>query len=355
MGNNAFIGNIALIKTCSDTTVYDEANDKLWTVVSSKSDVATQKEYKLSRGDILKLGRVQVKVRDLRIADSPNESDHAPQPQEEGPVDIKICDETPNEKEDVCRICFSNLNHRENPMVSACCCTGSMKFMHVECIKSWLNSKLVVTKTPRLSSYNWRSFECEICKTAYPLTLMHHGSKFDLVEYEKAPIGDFLILENINREKGIIRTIYVVTPGGGKAVYKVGRGHESDIRITDISVSRFHGILKCSKDGFIFEDNGSKFGTLIYEPEGVKLETGMKRVVQVGRTVIFATSSPQPLCGLNTQTELVVSDNPVSKISCKSLPSISSKVKSDNSKANPNSGDCNQMEDIPDDEDENMK
>lgn len=29
-----------------------------------------------------------------------------------------------------------------------------------------------------------------------------------------------------------------------KNVIKMGRGHDSDIRITDISVSRCHGILK---------------------------------------------------------------------------------------------------------------
>jgi hypothetical protein len=44
---------------------------------------------------------------------------------------------------------------------------------------------------------------------------------------------------------------------------KLGRGHDSDVRIPDISVSRFHALIKKTETGrFILEDNNSKFGTL---------------------------------------------------------------------------------------------
>ena len=46
---------------------------------------------------------------------------------------------------------------------------------------------------------------------------------------------------------------------------KLGRGHECEIRITDISVSRNHGLIKNLNDGFYLFDNKSKFGTLIKE------------------------------------------------------------------------------------------
>lgn len=45
---------------------------------------------------------------------------------------------------------------------------------------------------------------------------------------------------------------------------RVGRGHDADIRVTDISVSRFHARINRDVDGhFYVEDNKSKFGTLI--------------------------------------------------------------------------------------------
>lgn len=44
---------------------------------------------------------------------------------------------------------------------------------------------------------------------------------------------------------------------------KLGRGHDTDVRITDISVSRLHAYIRKSFKGFYYlEDNNSKFGTL---------------------------------------------------------------------------------------------
>jgi pSer/pThr/pTyr-binding forkhead associated (FHA) protein len=51
---------------------------------------------------------------------------------------------------------------------------------------------------------------------------------------------------------------------GNFGFVKVGRGHDAQVRVTDISVSRFHAKIKKSSTGhFMVEDNGSKFGTLV--------------------------------------------------------------------------------------------
>ncbi len=45
---------------------------------------------------------------------------------------------------------------------------------------------------------------------------------------------------------------------------KIGRGHDNDLRVADISVSRCHAFLKKDDKGhIILEDNSSKFGTLV--------------------------------------------------------------------------------------------
>jgi pSer/pThr/pTyr-binding forkhead associated (FHA) protein len=44
---------------------------------------------------------------------------------------------------------------------------------------------------------------------------------------------------------------------------KLGRGHASDIRISDISVSRLHAYIKYENNKYILTDNNSKFGTLV--------------------------------------------------------------------------------------------
>ena len=57
-----------------------------------------------------------------------------------------------------------------------------------------------------------------------------------------------------------------------KTSFKLGRGHESEVRINDISVSRFHALIKYKDDGFYIEDNNSKFGTIALMRERLKLD-----------------------------------------------------------------------------------
>ncbi len=45
---------------------------------------------------------------------------------------------------------------------------------------------------------------------------------------------------------------------------RLGRGHESDLRIPDVSISRWHATVTFTDDGrFEIEDHNSKFGTLM--------------------------------------------------------------------------------------------
>jgi len=66
----------------------------------------------------------------------------------------------------------------------------------------------------------------------------------------------------------------------------MGRGHESDLRINDISVSRCHALIKYKDNKFLLEDNLSKFGTLVLVKNKTNLVPGFNKAVQVGRTVI---------------------------------------------------------------------
>lgn len=78
-----------------------------------------------------------------------------------------------------------------------------------------------------------------------------------------------------------------VTPN--KSEFKLGRGHESEVRINDISVSRCHAIIKCRKDGFYIEDNLSKFGTIVLMKNKMRLEEDHTMAIQAGRSVVSFT------------------------------------------------------------------
>lgn len=88
--------------------------------------------------------------------------------------------------------------------------------------------------------------------------------------------------------------VHVIKPtNGGKSEFKLGRGHESDLRVSDISVSRCHAIIKYDSHTtkrFYLEDNLSKFGTLVLANNGiVELDFEQTKAIQIGRSVISFT------------------------------------------------------------------
>jgi len=94
--------------------------------------------------------------------------------------------------------------------------------------------------------------------------------------------------------------VHIIKPKiGGKTEFRLGRGHESDLRVSDISVSRCHAILKYdTTDSFNYylEDNLSKFGTLVLANNGiVELELEQTKSIQIGRSVISFTVKPQEI------------------------------------------------------------
>ena len=72
----------------------------------------------------------------------------------------------PKTEEIMCRICLSE-EEPDNPIISPCNCIGSVKWIHVECIREWLEGKKHKKETPFVNSYIWRGLECEICKAFY--------------------------------------------------------------------------------------------------------------------------------------------------------------------------------------------
>lgn len=90
-------------------------------------------------------------------------------------------------------------------------------------------------------------------------------------------------------DKNTSRMIHMLTFTEDKKNFKLGRGHESEVKINDISVSRCHAIVKCKADGIYIEDNNSKFGTIALIKKPFMLKEDHTIAVQSGRTVISFT------------------------------------------------------------------
>jgi hypothetical protein len=154
-----------------------------------------------------------------------------------------------------------------------------MKFIHYECLKNWLRVKVTPKITDQLNSYYWKAFECEICKQAYPYILKVNSKIYKLIDIDKPKTGPYIMVESLSIEKNSSRIIHVIKPQSEEAVFKMGRGHDSEVRVNDISVSRTHAILKYRNQNYFIEDNLSKFGTLVQVMNPVELEANHTKAV----------------------------------------------------------------------------
>ena len=73
--------------------------------------------------------------------------------------------------------------------------------------------------------------------------------------------------------------VHLITPTFHMKTFKLGRGHDSDLRINDISVSRCHAVIKFKNDGFYLTDNMSKFGTLVLIRNKIDLSVNCTKAV----------------------------------------------------------------------------
>lgn len=64
-----------------------------------------------------------------------------------------------------CRICLGEEDEdRENELICPCSCAGTMKDIHINCLREWLNGKKLVYHGERVKSFFWKALECELCK-----------------------------------------------------------------------------------------------------------------------------------------------------------------------------------------------
>lgn len=160
-----------------------------------------------------------------------------------------------------CRICFGDEDTPENPLISPCDCTGSVQYIHYDCLKQWLNSKLLARSSEFSCSYVLKNLHCEICKSQLDERFIYRGIEYSLLQFPNIT-GPFIVFEVLKKETSKIKSVHSL-----KLNYKprisVGRGTQNDIRMSDISVSRMHAEFKLTKMGLFLEDKNSKFGTLV--------------------------------------------------------------------------------------------
>lgn len=105
----------------------------------------------------------------------------------------------------------------------------------------------------------WEGLECELCKTSFESIIVRDGKrKVDLLGIDLPKDSHFLFLESVNTEeilkKKWVKVVHIVDFKTEKEL-SMGWGHDCKVRITDISISRLHGIFKVINGNEIWIDD----------------------------------------------------------------------------------------------------
>ena len=285
-------------------------------------------EYNIREGDILKIGRILVRIKTIKFSKNnihnktkaKTESNKANDKQSINTnfsQNLKEIQPSPNHHQikepkeintaKLCRICYGEEETADNPLVQPCICSGSMKYIHLNCLKTWINTSVNIKleSTEYCNVYTYKPAECELCKTNFPDFIRHKGKLYEILDFY-SDFDSFLIFECLITDKTLNKFIYVVNLDIPNNKINFGRGHNSNVLLNDISVSRLHCFLKIDKHAkkIFISDNNSKFGTLILvQNNNINLSYELALFLQVGRTylkmILKKSSSFFGCCGIS--------------------------------------------------------
>ena len=257
-------------------------------------------DYNLKEGDILKIGRISIRIKAIRFNKSTDKHQNNNDLNQsvsniKNVQNFKIVKKNTKETNEIqtnkaCRICYLDEEVPENPLVQPCICSGSMKYIHLNCLKKWLNTSVFIKieTNPVYNIYLCKKPECELCKTKFPDFIKHKGVLYEIFDFYN-DFKNYLIIESMTLDKDQNKYIYVINMDIQNNRINIGRGHESHIILNDISVSRLHCFININKNNkkIYLTDNNSKFGTLVLvQTKTLKLSIDLILHLQIGRSYI---------------------------------------------------------------------
>ena len=193
----------------------------------------------------------------------------------------------------ICRICYLYNSEIENPLISLCNCSGSMKFIHYKCLKHYIEVNLMKKIEHNYKFYNWKNFSCEICKKEYPKYFKIKDTLYPLIDldinFSSYMISDYCLYDDIKKKtnrKGII--VIKINDNADEDIITLGRSQNNHIKLKDISVSRNHCNIIKRKNNLFVVDKGSKFGSLLYINNPLNINSNNSEEVIISGRHLFS-------------------------------------------------------------------
>ena len=186
-----------------------------------------------------------------------------------------------------CRICYLEEETEINPLIQPCLCSGSLKYIHLECLRKWIGTRnwTQIENNENVCIYLIKEVDCELCKNKLPDYIRHKNKLYKIIDF-KIDFKNYISFENLTLDKQKNKFIYVVNLDKKKEI-KIGRGHEANIILSDISVSRVHCILNVYNKNVYLQNNEAKYGTLVLvQTQRLNIIDNVELNLQIGRSFI---------------------------------------------------------------------
>lgn len=260
--------------------------EKLWLAVKGFNE--SPKGYRLCEGDVIRLGRMKFRVKEIQgVVQDLNDPNFKLADLVNLRMNTDLSEENGFTFKLPCRICLSEMYVNENPLISPCKCMGTMKYIHLNCLQMCLKSKINTRSSEFALSFSWKTMSCDLCRKPYPHKFCIAGNIVELVDIPK-PSEKYMILESLCKDKNSNKGLHVLSFHSKKTL-KLGRGHDCELRVSDISVSRIHAQISMHNNSFYLEDHNSKFGTLVQIKRPVALSQFDEYWFQSGRSLCKLT------------------------------------------------------------------
>ena len=77
---------------------------------------------------------------------------------------------------------MSDDTSKHNFLISVCKCKGTLKYIHLECLKFWVKSKINVKfENSYMRVIEEKDVKCELCLQSFPLKFSYNNVDYDLL------------------------------------------------------------------------------------------------------------------------------------------------------------------------------
>ncbi|NXI32891.1 MARH7 ligase, partial [Sterrhoptilus dennistouni] len=136
-----------------------------------------------------------------------------------------LLEDSEDEEGDLCRICQMSSTSSDNLLIEPCKCTGSLQYVHQECMKKWLQSK--INSGSSLEAVT----TCELCKEKLHLNL----EDFDIHELYRAHANEQADYEFISSGLYLVVLLHLCEQ---RFSDMLGTANEASTRVRFINLAR---------------------------------------------------------------------------------------------------------------------